>query len=97
VTVRRANYDATCQTIRAMRNAGHLEGIDEAVVALARTTARNLDAADPGTATAATCARAHVVVLDRLRELTDHDSDDAISRMLDQFTGDAAVGDTEDT
>ena len=91
----RVNVTAVNVTVRAMRDAGQLEAIDSATVALARTTARALDSAVPGSSESASCARAHVVALDHLRLLSVHD-DGNIDRMLDSFAVPPAVGDSAD-
>jgi hypothetical protein len=90
-------YRAVNYTIAAIRAGGALEAVDEALVALVRSTARSVDEAPRGSAAAASCARAHLLALDRLRGLTQHDDGDAIDRMLAQLAdGGAAVGDTEE-
>lgn len=90
------NYRAVGYTIAALRDAGRLERADEALVALVRSSARSVDEAPKGTSAAASCARVHLLALDRLRGLTSCDDDDTIDRLLAQLGGDPALGDAED-
>jgi len=92
-----ANIDAVNETIRALRLAGRIEPIDAATIAHARSTARSLDAADPGSAAHASCSRAHASALDRLRALDSPGTHDAFARLLDDLSVPAALGDTANT
>jgi hypothetical protein len=64
------NARAMTITIRSLRALGRVEPVDDALLALCRSTAAHLDAAEAGSAAAASCARAHTVALDRLRGLS---------------------------
>lgn len=78
----RRNALAVSRTVAALRALGCVEPVDEAVVALARATAASLDRAPPGTAASASCARAHVLAIDRLRGLSRHDANDQLDSLL---------------
>jgi len=65
---------AVRRTIQALRTLGCVEPVDEALLALVRATADSLDRAVPGTAAAASCARVHLLAVDRLRGLTGRDA-----------------------
>ena len=92
----RRNALAVRRTIGALRALGHVEPVDEGVLALVRATADSLDRAVPGTAAAASCGRVHLMALDRLRGLTAHDTDDGLAGLLGLGTVSAALGDTAD-
>lgn len=79
----RRNATAMEVTIAALRRAGRLEPVDAALVAVARTTARALDAADTSYV-AAIVVRAHLEALARLldRELSGPDPIDAFIASL---------------
>jgi hypothetical protein len=87
----RRNAAALTRTVTALRDAGLVEHADDALIALARSTADSLDRAEPGTAAAASCARAHAAVLDRLRGLCAHDRDDDLADLLGDVS--ATLGD----
>ena len=83
-------------TIAAMRAAGRLEPVDDAVVELARSTARALEAAEldetTGYGELSAVARAHLAALDRLSCVGAGSSEpDAIERLLAELSG--PVGD----
>jgi hypothetical protein len=59
---RRRNADAVERTIRALRHADRLEGVDAGLIAAARTLARALDHA-PNPYVAGTVARVHLEAL----------------------------------
>lgn len=82
VEVVKRNALAVRRTIAALRALGCCEGVDEGVLALVRSTADSLDRAVPGTAAAASCARVHLLALDRLRGLTTHDANDGLDLLL---------------
>jgi hypothetical protein len=93
------NKQAIDRGIGALRELGHLEPVDEPVVALARTTADALDVMDPaeqGTAMAA-MVRAHLAVLTMLRGSNNGGSGDDLSNWLTSLSsqvGDAPLGDS---
>jgi hypothetical protein len=89
---RRANYDAVNRTLAALGELGRLEPVDAGLVALARASARAVDAAEPGSAPFAACARVHAQVLDRLAALSVV-NDDSIGRLLDRLAVPATLGD----
>ena len=83
-------------TIAAMREGGRLEPVDDAVVELARSTARALEAAEhdelAGYGELSAVARAHLAALDRLSCVgTGSSAPDAIEALLRELSG--PVGD----
>jgi hypothetical protein len=63
------NQRAVVRTLKAMRDTGRLERVDDALIVAALTTARHLDDATPGTTESAAAARVHLVALERLQAI----------------------------
>lgn len=78
----RRNALAVRRTVAALTALGCIEPVDAALVALVRATADQLDRAQPGTSAAASCARVHLLALERLAALGRHDSGDVLDGLL---------------